>query len=217
MKSSCTIIFALVICLALVSCKHQDDLDKRRYTDGHYHDFNFHREKTDKEKPLDSLQTEVEHPVLTKMKKEFLPSLSDVKTIMQNPDPTEVLNEQHPMVAAKMDSLIARQMQKDSTWRTDTIPEAIATALSSQAMIGVGTVGGLITIAEPAAIWFTFIPMIGIPFFLLISLIAAAVASAKISRGEIDAKYKKWMRLWAVCLLVNILLGSIVLLHFTAL
>jgi hypothetical protein len=99
--------------------------------------------------------------------------------------------------------------------KTDSLPEAIETAFATQAMIGVGTVGGLATIAEPSLIWFTIIPMIGIPFFLIISLISAAVAMKKIHTGEFDARYKKWMRLWALCLLVNMLLGTIVFLHFT--
>lgn len=203
--------------ILLVSCKPESDITKRKYTEGRFDDFSFHREKTEKSISIDSTITETEHPVLAKMKEQLLPSLEELKATTQNPNPTEMLSEYHPAIAARMDSIIARQMQIDSTWRTDSLPDAISTALSAQAMIGLGTVGGLITIAVPEAIWFTFIPMVGIPFFLLISLIAAAVATAKISSGEIDKRYKKWMRLWAVCLLINLLLGSIVLLHFTSL
>jgi hypothetical protein len=217
MKSIRTILLFGVLSLLLASCKNQEELTKRKYTQGHYHDFNLLREKSDKSAPVDSVIAKVEHPLLSEMKEQFLPSIEELRVTTRNPNPTEMLSEHYPAIAEKMDSVIARQMQKDSTWRTDTLPESIETALSSQAMIGLGTVGGLITIAEPAAIWLTIIPMIGIPFFLLISLIAAGIATAKINRGEIDARYKKWMRLWAVCMLINILLGTIVLLHFTAL
>lgn len=217
MRSSCTIILFVVLCLSLISCKNQEDLTKRKYTQGHYHDFSLHRDKSDKSEPEDSCAAEKEHLVLEKMKEELLPALRGLRMTNANPDPTIMLHENYPMIAERMDTLIARQMVKDSAWRTDSLPESIETALSTQAMIGVGTVGGLITIAEPAAIWITIIPMLGIPFFLLISLISAAIAMSKINSGEIDKRYRKWMKLWAVCLLVNLLLGSIVLLYYTSL
>lgn len=216
MKLPSTTLLIGILCFALFSCKHQQDLSKRKYTQGQYHDFSLGRDKSDKSKPTDSSIVEKESIVLEKVKEEILPTLTEMKAATIESNPKVMLEENYPVIAVRMDSVIARQMRKDSTWRTDTLPEAIATALSSQAMVGVGTVGGLLTIAVPEAIWFTIIPMIGIPFFLLISLIAAAIAMSKINSGEIDDRYRKWMKLWAVCLLLNLILGAIVLLHFTA-
>jgi hypothetical protein len=217
MRTYCTVIFFLAIFLALFSCKNQEDITKRKYTDGQYRDFNLHREKSGKEKPLDSVAVEPGHPVLLKMKEELLPPVAELKAAVQNPDPTNAFYAQYPLIADQLDSVLVKQTLKDSAWNTDSVPDVIMTALAGQAMVGLGTVGGLATIAAPELIWFTIIPMIGIPFFLLISLIAAAIAMAKINSGEIDKSYRRWMRLWAVCLLINLCLGSIVLLHFTSL
>ncbi len=206
---------ALFSVILLASCTHQSEITKRKYTDGHYHDFNLNRDKSVKLSSVDSIAARDEHPVLDKMKEQVLPSLTEIKATAGNPNPTEMLSEDHPLIAERVDTMLQRQFAADSTLGNDTMPECVETALSSQAMVGVGTVGGLITIAAPQAIWFTIIPMIGIPFFLIISLIAAGIAFGKISRGEIDAKWKKWMRIWALCLVVNIVLVALLLMHFT--
>ncbi len=211
------IVYFTVVCLAFVSCRSPHDLTKRKYTAGTYRDFNFHREKSEKHTSVDSMTTSAPTSLLSKVKESLLPSLEELNITDISANPSAMLSTNYPMIAEKIDSAFARELRKDSTWRTDSLPEVIITALSSQAMVGLGTVGGLATIANPDLIWFTIVPMIGIPFFLLISLIAAAVAFGKINSGEIDARYKKWMRLWALCLVVNILLGSIVLMHFTGL
>lgn len=220
MKTVLTIILAGVLVGSIDSCKSADHFDNRKYTDGHYHDLNLFKEKSDKSEPVAP-----EIPVKTDSSKSLVniavDNLKDQFTgpyALSGASASVLLHNNYPLIAARIDSTISRQVVRDSTsWMNDTIPDAIATALSTQAMLGIATVGGLLTIAEPAAIWFTIVPMIGAPIFLLISLIAAAIAMNKINRGEIDKKFRGAMKLWAVCLLINLVLGSIVLMHFTSL
>jgi|GEM_PF-6920937 major membrane immunogen (membrane-anchored lipoprotein) len=214
MKKLYSYLATAIICVTLFSCKHQEDITKRKYTDGIYKDFSLHREKGKDSESEDSCRIENEKGKLVLMKEQVVPDFPELKVEGNIFDSHEALTDNYPIIAERVDSAIAHTMRKDSTWRTDSLPDCISSALSSQAMVGVGTTSGLITMAAPGFIWFAIIPMIGIPFFLLISLVSAGIAYGKITRGEIDASYKKWLRLWALCLVVNVILGSFLFMHF---
>ncbi len=217
MKTVLTIILAAILMGSFTSCKSVDSFDNRKYTDGQYRDLNLFREKSDKSETLapatpveaDSCKSRL-NIAIDQMKDQFTGQYD-----LSSASSSELLHDNYPVIAARFDSTLVRQAKRDtSSWMNDTLPDAIGTALSTQAMVGLGTVGGLITIAAPEAIWFFFFPMVFAPICLVISLIAAAVAMSKIQRGEIDGRYRKWMKLWAVCLLINLVLGSLVLMHF---
>jgi len=216
MKTILTIITTILVLTFTSSCRTVDNFDKRKYTDGQYHDLNLFKDNPQKADPVpaevipaaDSCRQKVN--VIESITEKYVAELNE-KTVGS----TELLHENYPMLARQLDSAMARQAERDSSsWMNDTLPDSIESALSSQAMLGLGTVGGLVTIAAPESIWFFAIPMIGAPFFLLASLIAAAIAMSKLNRGEIDSKYRGAMRLWAVCLLINLILGSLVLMHY---
>lgn len=216
MRSLLVIMVTLVLVGLASSCSTTRNFGKRQYTDGNFHDFHLLKNKTEKCDPAMEEAVVAEDSVKSRMDV----AVDQVKESFSRPQTesmlssSDILQRNYPMLADRMDSTIARQMQKDSIWNTDSLPEEIGTAMSTQAMLGLGTVGGLITIAAPESIWYFAIPMVAAPFSLLISLIAAAVAMSKINSGEIDKKYKRWMKLWAVCLLVNLVLGSLVLMHY---
>lgn len=216
MKPFVTTFTVILVLTLLSSCRSVGNFDQRKYTDGQFVELHLLKNKTEKSGSLG-----VETAVTDDSARSRIAVVVDqVKESMIAPEAesmlssSEVLHDNYPVLAARMDSTIARQMQKDSTWKTDTLPDAIDAALSSQAMLGLGTVGGLICMASPNALWLFILPMILAPLSLLISLIAAAIAMGKINRGEIDGRYRKWMKLWAVCLLVNLVIGSVVLMHY---
>lgn len=199
------------------SCSSVNHFDQRKYTQGQYLDLHLFNDKSDKcaaeestaIAQVDSCKAKAKI-VLEEVKENI--TMNHSGEIVQS---TSGLHEHYPLLATKIDSTIAKR--DSSSWMHDTLPEVVDFALSSQAMLGVGTVGGLMTIAAPQSIWFFILPMILAPLFLLLTLIAGAIAMAKIKRGEIDGKFRGAMKLWALGLLINLMLGSIVLMHYTLL
>jgi hypothetical protein len=215
MRAILIITSALAVIVSASSCSTVKNFNQRKYTEGQFRDLNLFKERptvcatdippvsTDSCQPkLNAAIEQIKNQNLLLTSQGLIPSC-------------ELLRTEYPGISAKMDSAIAKQVNRDSaSWMNDSLPESVEAALSTQAMVGLGTLGGLITITAPQSIWFFAIPMIGVPFFLVGSIIAAAIAMAKISRGEIDKKFRGAMKLWAVCMVINLLLGSMVIMHY---
>lgn len=204
--------------LALTSCHGTKDIDKRRYTAGHYSEFSLDRFSLGKDKTSpeseriveqDTLSDATQTPVSDSIIGKTMNAYQFVVTRS-----SEMYCEQgvSPLINHVRDSAVARISRKDSlNVFTDSLPESVALALSSQAMVSLATLGALATLAEPEMIWFSFLPIILSPFFLVVSLIAAAVVQTKIQKGQIDKRYKRYMRLWAVMLMLNMLIAIIII------
>jgi len=210
-------LFLILVAFTFASCHGTKNIDKRRYTDGFYNDINLDKlsigkDRKENQKPGISDTAQL-RTVKVRRDSVYAACAEAFAFSPEGQDSREdAMRETCPLVSNAMDSVVARAMRKDSiNIFTDSLPSAIETAISAQAMLGVATVGALATLAAPELVWFTFLPILLSPVFLLVSLLAAAVAMSKINRGEIDACYKKYMRLWAVMLLCNMAIAAFVI------
>jgi hypothetical protein len=213
-----SVLLLILVTIVFASCSGTKDIDKRRYTDGFYNDINLDklsigkdRKEKQESEPGDTIQ-----PRTVKAFKDSVHAVyySDafVFSSEDNDARNVVIRDACPLVSNAMDSVVGRAMRKDSiNIFTDSLPPAVETALGSQGILAIGTVGALATVAAPGLVWYTFLFILISPVVLLVSVIAAAVAMSKIRRGEIDARYKKYMRIWAVMLLCNMAIAAIVI------
>ncbi len=207
------------ILVAFASCSGSKDIDTRRYNSGYYHDFKLVKNKVEKTDPAESATPEiVKTDSLTVLKTDktlekvnnVLKTMIDLSTQKENVYKAH-MNENHGVIADRFDSIIAKSALKDTSWFADTIAPSVETALASQAFLGFVTIGAIATLAVPELIWFTLIPTLLSPIALLISLIACMIALRQLGSGKIPASNKKYLKLWAVMLLVNVLLAALVI------
>lgn len=217
-----TVIFRLSlfsIVSIVASCSSQDHFADRKYTAGQYHDLHLFREKTEKENCEEQemvAEKDSAACILKDVLEELKPQLAEFNSAEVCAGSKQLMDH-FPVAGARIDSVLAHQMKADTSWMQDSIiPRSVEVAFGSQGTMAIGTVGGLITMVAPLSIWFFWLPMVLVPVSLLVSLICAGVAVAKIGSGEIDKKYWKAIRLWAVCLLINLCIGSVVLIHYAA-
>jgi hypothetical protein len=212
-----SVLLLILVTIAFASCSTTKNIDKRRYTDGFYNEISFDKlsiGKDRKEKQEAATVDSAERRTVKMLRDSVHATCAEAFTFSSEGQETrkEAVREACPLVSSAMDSVVVRAMRKDSVnIFTDSLPPAVQTAISTQTLLGVATVGALATLAVPDLVWFTYLPILLSPAFLLVSLIAAAIAMSKINRGEIDARYKKYMRLWAVMLLCNMAIAAIVI------
>jgi hypothetical protein len=217
-------IFLLLLLIAFSACSTAGHFPARRYMPGQYRDGFGWSVKADETQQPDSTRKHLPDSLAIKMreagtqaKMEVMQSLQAGKTFSSLPY-SDALSEYYPVLSAKMDSALVRTQQNDTSWIHDTLmPACVEVAFGSQATMAMGTVGGLITMAAPGTIWIFWLPMALVPVSLLVSLICAGIAATRISTGQIDKKYWKAMRLWSLCLLLNMAIGAIVIIHYSAL
>lgn len=218
MKALHSLALTCLFLLALASCKSTEEFTQRKYTEGYFHDFSLGKSKTEKWTP-DTLMISSEDPAQKISVKKIATNLTeafDVPPVVDFADPGKMLHSTHPAIATKIDSAIARRVAKDSSWSQDTLPACIETALGSQACLGVASVSAMITSVAPEFIWFAWIPVVLSPVALLVSLITGFIAIGKIPFGKIDRRYNRYMKLWAVALLINLCLAAVVIFTYAA-
>lgn len=190
-------------------------MTKRKYTDGYYDEFKLHREKVDKNKVLSEE---------TMMADDSVAIISDSVNIelTGNFKIGEVTKLVTP-VSVSYDSLLKStsvkiaqsRLMRDTSWFKDTLPPSVEYALGGQALVGAGTVGALISMAAPEFIWVAWIFILAAPISMLVSIVSAMIAYQQISTGKIDKKYKRYMNLWAYCLLINLAIAAFVISRYT--
>lgn len=218
-------IFILLVAALLVldGCTSSGHFTDRKYTSGQFHERTFFKSKSGTKLHGDSTRKLFPDSIAFNVRESIGNEKAELKeNVKRSQSPgefpaSEILAENYPLVAQKMDSVFAQQIKSDTSWMQDSvIPRPVEVAFGSQGVLAIGTVGGLITTGAPGAIWWFFPFMLIAPIALVVSLIAAAVALGKINTGQIDKKYNRAMRLWAVCLLLNLVISSVVVIHYAS-
>jgi hypothetical protein len=212
------ILFLISVTLMLLtSCSTSSDLQKRKYTDGFYHDLSLDVFKKEKDKDKSSETQELVNDTVQAEATCFKEKMNQhiVQPVVRTVSEPVNREHLHTHLPAKADSMLAHHLAaRDTGYFDDSIPNAISVALVSQASLGVAALGGAIITAAPATIWFFWLPIIIAPLSLLVTLISAGIAFGQLASGKADKRFKKYMRLWAVGMVVNLALGLYAVSYF---
>lgn len=218
MKTTSQFIVLVILFSALLqsSCRTQHEFEKRKYTEGQYHDFLFGKENAEGQAevqctPADSSSATCDSTPQAQPREIF--------ALCNDLVPDSGVRPLNSLVATQQDNherLNPRTYLESAPADTDAMPESVSAAISGAAFFTLAVGSAAATLVAPQLIWFSAILAIGSPIFLLVALIGGFIAYGQLASGKIDQRYRKYMRIWAIAMILDVFFALLIIFHFVA-